>query len=135
MPDTQEQHPKYSLYRRTHTSIRGTRPGGGSTGGCQSYQVTSCPIPIGLAKLGDKGTYTEKEIRTAFNGLPIAITLDDRISTVDDKMERQYVPGLYVICNISPDVLLTEMDSSMKVAGTVYERTEQGGLVFVKTQS
>ena len=135
MPVTLEQHPQYSLYSRTHTSIRGTRPGGGSIGWCQSYKIPSCPIPIGLAKLGNEVTYTEDAIRTAFNGLPIAITLDDRIPTVDDKMELQYVPGLYVICNISSDVLLTEMDSSMTVADTVYERTEHGGLVFVKTQS
>lgn len=134
MPVTLEQHPQYSLYSRTHTSIRGTRPGGGSIGWCQSYKIPSCPISIGLARLGDNVIYTEEEIKTAFSNLPIVITSDDRIPTVDDKMELQYVPGLYVICNISSDVLLTEMDSSMTVAGTVYERTERGGLVFVKTQ-
>lgn len=132
MQDTLE---KYSLYNRTHTSIQGTRPGGGSIGWCQSYRVASCPIPIGLTKLGSEVSYTEDAIRTAFSDLPVTITLHDEILTLDDEMKRQYVPGLKVTCNISPDVLLAEMDPSMKVADTVYERTEHGGLIFVKTKN
>lgn len=120
---------KYRFLNKEPTSFK--------VGGVEQEQIChfrpgfSCPIQRGMAKLGDNyrlstETFSEEQIRTAFNRLPVEIVHTDKIRTLDAELDPVEVGGMVVMCK--PDV--KNIKSNLPIGGSV-TIVSPGNAVFI----